>query len=534
MLRSLATVSGFTLLSRILGLVRDVLMAGFFGTHAQSDAFVAAFRFPNMFRRIFGEGAFNAAYVPLLSKELETGSKEEAQAFASTAFSWLAWVLIIGTLLILPAMRWVMAIFAFGFLQPEGWVFSWTWFWEMARYPQGTETFELTVHLAQIMFSYLLCMALGAHLSGTLNTLKIFGMPAFAPVLLNIIWITGLAVVIPVGGFAADLNQIAQVASWCVFVAGWAQLLALWLTLRKKGWNVSLNFPKRSSKMKKLGMLMIPGVLAASIQQINLLIGTQIATTHEGSTSIIHYTDRIFQFPLGMIGIAFGVVLLPEVSRLLRKGDTEGVRESIKNGILFSMLLTIPATAAMFVIPEEIFGAIFERKNWEAKDTVEASKTLICFAIGLPAYILIKVLQPAYFANENTKTPMKIGAVTVLVNIIFSLILFPTMKHVGIALATSIAGIVSLFLYWRGTRQIVQLDRDAIQKLLRMIVASLVMGVVLWGAKVALEGFYDSGQLGRVITAACLVSVGAASYFCAAIAIRATSMAELKGGFRRS
>ncbi len=534
MLRSLATVSGFTLMSRILGFLRDILMARYLGTTVQMDAFVAAFRFPNLFRRIFGEGAFNAAFVPLFGRKLQEEGHEEAKEFGSNAFSWLTYILIIGTVVLIPLMRWVMAVVAFGFLTPENWSFSWEWFWEMVRYPQGTEHFELAVALGRIMFCYLLCMALAAQLSGVLNTLKVFSVPAFVPVLMNVIWLTGVGVVVPLLGFQQDLVGCATVASWCVFIAGWAQLLTLYFTCRKKGMPMRLKRPQMSPEIKRLGLLMIPGILAAGIQQVNLLIGTQIASLEKAAVSNLYYSDRVFQLPLGMIGIAFGVVLLPEITRLLRGNQVEDAKESLRKGMTFSMLITLPAMVAMLVIPQELIASIFQwGDRWDGKSTDAVAAALAAFAIGLPAYVLIKVLQPAYFARENTKTPMKIAAATVAVNIIGSLILFPIYKHVGIALATTIAGWVNLLLLWYLARDFIVIDSNVAKKLSLTLFASIGMGVALFFAKMPLSELLKSGPIGRVSGTAILILLGFIVYAGLAVFLKATTLHELKTNFKR-
>ena len=304
MLKSMATISGFTLISRLLGLLREVLIGRYLGTGGTADAFVAAFRFPNMFRRIFGEGAFNSAYVPLFARQLEEKDHAAAEQFASRTFSMLALVLTVGTLIAIPIMPAIMWVFAHGFTD-------------------NTEKFETTVTLARIMFSYLLCMALAAHLSGTLNTLRVFAMPAFAPVLLNLIFITALLVVVPAMGLTGEFRDIGHVISWAVFIAGFTQLAALYLTCRRKGIHIRLVTPKVTPRIRRLFILMIPGILAAGIQQLNLLVGTVIASTQDGALSYLYYSDRIYQLPLGMIGVAFGVVLLPEITRKLRGGDQD-------------------------------------------------------------------------------------------------------------------------------------------------------------------------------------------------------------------
>ena len=530
------TVGGFTLMSRVLGFLRDILIARFIGTTVQSDAFFAAFRLPNMFRRIFGEGAFNSAFVPLFGRALEEQGKEEAELFASRAFSWLTVTLGIGTIVAIPLMRWIMAVFVFGFLRPEGWEFSWQWLGEMIRYPHGTEKFEIAVAYGRVMFSYLMCMALAAQLSGVLNTLRVFAMPAFAPVMLNLILIVGLTIGIPILGYEGDLVACGNLMAWCVFVAGFVQLAALYLTCLKKGLRIRLMRPVRSPRVQRLFVLMVPGIIAASIQQVNLFIGTQIASVQDKAVSYLYYSDRIYQLPLGMIGIAFGVVLLPEITRRLRAGNEEGAKASLRRGIELSMLLTLPAAIAMLAIPEPLIRVLFERGDgFTATSTAAVAIALAGFSLGLPGYVLIKVLQPGYFAREDTKSPMVMAGITVAVNIAASLLLFPKLGHVGIAIATSISAWVNVFLLWRGLRGFLNVDAKTKSKLARILFASVLMGVAVWA--LSRSGFIidmlDGGEIIRALALAILIGTGVVVYVALALGLKATSLRDLKSSFKK-
>lgn len=509
----MATVSGFTLMSRVLGLVREVLIGRYLGTGSTADAFIAAFRFPNMFRRIFGEGAFNSAYVPLFARELEEHGEAAARQFASRAFTILALVLGIGTLIAIPAMPAIMWVFAHGFIDDPG-------------------KFDTTVALARIMFSYLLCMALSAHLSGTLNTLKVFAMPAFAPVLLNIIFITALLIAVPALGLVGDFYEIGLVISWAVFFAGFAQLLLLYVTCWRKGVQIRPVVPRLTPRIRRLFVLMVPGVLAASIQQINLVVGTVIASGQDGALSYLYYSDRIYQLPLGMIGIAFGVVLLPDITRKLRGGDRAGATGSITRGMEFAMLLTLPAAMAMVIIPTPIISTIFERGEFTPESTRQTAAALAGFALGLPGYVLVKVLQPGYFAREDTKRPMLMAGVTVLVNVALSLALFPRFGHVGIAAATAVSAWVNVALLVLGLRDFWKPDPATLRRLPKMLGAALLMGVVLWGLHGLIADWFTGAFAMKALGLALLVGTGLAVYAIAALALKAISLRALKAGFK--
>lgn len=538
------TISGFTLMSRVLGLLRDIIQGAFLGLSGINDAFLAAFRFPNMGRRIFGEGAFNSAFVPLYGQTIEQEDTISADRFASQAFSWLVAILGVLSILIIPGMKWFMAPFVPGFLDgfeevtASGWgaLFqgsTWSWIGGQILNPRGTEEFEYTVFYGQIMFSYLLCMALGAQLSGVLNTHKKFAIAAFAPVLLNILFLLGFSISW-FFNLQENLILIAEIQSWCAFAAGWAQMGILLYGVKRQGISIRLMIPKVTPKMKHLGLLMIPGIAAASVQQINLLFATQIGSSKEGVISAIYYADRINQFPLGMIGIGLGVVLLPEISRLIGRNDQSGAQTSFSNGFKIGMLLTIPAAVALFAIPEEIIRVAFERGKWDPQNTITASEALSMFALGLPAYVLIKILSTGYFARKNTKTPMVYAAIMVASNIVLSLILFPRIGHEGLALATSIAGWVNVALLLYGLRDWFSIDQKLLLQLGKIFCASVLMALAVKGASYLCADWLNGGELIRIIALGAIIGLGVTLYAVSSLFLGATTLVELKSYLKRS
>lgn len=512
MLRALTTVGGFTLMSRVTGMVREMIIARYFGTGVFADAFYAAFRLPNMFRRIFGEGAFNSAFVPLFNRELVEGDRAGAEYFACNAFSWLGGVLAIGTAIIIPGMP-IFARILVPFFDDEA--------------------LAITVSYGRIMFSYLLCLALSAQLSGVLNSLKIFSTPAFAPVLLNLLMIASLVIVVPLGHLQGNLFAIGQALSWAVFAAGIAQLALLWITCRAKGMRIRPVMPKMTPRIRRLLILMGPGVLAAGVQQVNNLIGQQIASQEKGIVGALSFADRLYQMPNGMIGAAFGVVLLPEISRLLRSGDELGAKRTMGEGVVLSMLLTLPAAAALALIPGPFVRALYEGGEFGAESVRIVSAATVGYALGVPAFVLMKVLQAGFFARENTKAPLKIAIVTVLVNIVLSLLLFPWLKALGIALATSAAGWVNVALLVHGLRGKIGLDRAKLIKLAKIALAAAGMGAAVWFAALALDSWIAGPFWQKWTAVLLLVGAGGAVYGLLVLALRATSLAELKAGFRR-
>ena len=616
LLRSMATVSGFTALSRILGFIRDILMGYFLGSSHAADAFFAAFKFPNIFRRIFGEGAFNSAFVPLFSRELTSKGRKEAMHFASQTFSLLAIVLLIITIIAIPLMSWITMVHAPGFSavktfrgdsnnnevsfdikikgskaiyfvienggnaeiknitlvknnnDTENLVDQSDWLSEKGKlikkyslskdknftrlkgnaliknskegntnlsiYRNHPDTFNLTVTLSKITFIYLLCMALVAHMSGVLNTIKIFGMPAAAPVLLNMTFLAGFLISSIFWGLKGDPVKYAHVAAWCVFVAGFLQLGALYFTCFRKGLRIKLCKPKISPQIKRLFILMGPGVLAAGIQQINLLVGSIIASFREGAISYLYYSERVYQLPLGVIGIGLGVILLPEVTKRLRNGDQIGAITSMNRGIELAMLLTIPASIALIVIPYPIISTLFQHGAFTAEDANLTALSLAGFAIGIPGYVLVRVLQPGYFARENTKTPMLIAGVTVIVNIVFSIILFDSLGHIGIAIATSIAAWVNVALLLFGLRNFWKPDARLKSRMPKIFIASIVMGSLLWILHQTIKEMFNHDFWLRLGGVSMLVIFGITIYFFIAFKLKASSLKELKADFKKS
>jgi len=472
------------MLSRVLGFVRDILIAAVLGTGAVADAFFVAFRFPNLFRRLFAEGAFNAAFVPLFAKRLEGEGKSAARSFAEEALAVLFVALMITTLAAEIAMPWLMVVIAPGFSgQPE--------------------KFDLAVLLTRIAFPYLLCVSLVALLSGILNALGRFAMAAFAPILLNIVLIGVMTGLIYAG--YGNTPQAGEALAWGVAAGGVAQLAALYWWAGRQGLALRLRRPRLTPDVRRLIALGIPGVIAGGITQVNILIGTMIATLQASAVSWLYYADRIYQLPLGVVGIAIGVVLLPDLSRKLRAQAEADALHSQNRSLEFSLLLTVPAAVALFVAAEPIIRVLFERGAFTAADTPATANALAAFALGLPAFVLIKVFSPGFFAREDTRTPMIYAAISVAANIALSLALFFVIGHVGIAIATSLSGwlnaaLLGSTLYRRGQ---FTLDAQGRRRLPPIILSSLVMGAALWGAAYGLEP-YTRAAMGTPVQAGAL------------------------------
>ena len=421
--RGFVTVGAMTILSRMLGFVRDVLIAAVLGTSFVADAFFVAFRVPNMFRRLFAEGAFDAAFVPLFARRMHTDGLEAARAFAGQALSGLTFILVAFTILGEIAMPWLMLLLAPGFRDDP-------------------EKFALVVLLARIALPYLVCMSLVALYTGVLNALGRFAIAAFTPSLLNIVLIAVLLALVATGN--VDRGHAGVVLAWGVAVSGVLQIVVIGFAAARFGVSVPFKRPRLTPEMQRLIALAAPGIVAGGIGQLTGVISTIIATFQDRVVSWLYYADRIFQLPLGVIGVAVGVVLLPDLSHKLRTGDLRAVIASENRALEFALLLTLPAATALLIAATPIMRVLFEHGAFTAADTEATAKMLAALALGLPAYVLIKVLHPSFFAREDTKTPMVFAAIAMALNVVLSFALFMAVGGTGIAIATTLSGWVNV------------------------------------------------------------------------------------------
>lgn len=469
--RSFATVGGLTMVSRILGFVRDILFAAAFGSGLVADAFNVAFRFPNLFRRLFGEGAFNSAFIPLFAKKLEGEGKDAARAFAEEVMAGLLLVLLILSAVFMIFMPWLMYLLAPGF-------------------SDNPEKFDLAVLLTRITFPYLICMSLVALLSGVLNSFGRFAESSSVSIILNVVLTIGLLIGFALGFRNDPAGGIMQAVA--VTVAGVLQLAHLMWGMRREHFSLSLRRPRMTEGVRRLLKLGIPGVVAGGVTQINIMIGTMIASMQPGAVSQLYYADRLYELPLAIVGIAIGVVLLPEVSRSLRAGNHAQVMDSQNRSLEFAMMLTVPAAVALAVVPGPITSVLFQRGAFTAADTAATAAALAVFAVGLPAFVLIKVFSPAYFAREDTRTPMRYAMISLTLNTIGSVGLFflfrswGMLPQLGIALATTLGGWLNAILLWTTLHRRGHFETDArLRRALPLILlASAAMGVALaWFAE---------------------------------------------------
>lgn len=515
LIKRISTVGGFTLLSRVFGLVRDLLMARYLGAGMAADAFFIAFKLPNFFRRLFAEGAFSVGFVPLFSralgKDITPESQAAAEAFASRVLGWLFPVLVVLLIIMEVAMVPVMLGLTGGF--PE----------------DGTgaaEKFDLVVELGRYTFPYLLLISLVSFFAGMLNAVGRFSAAAFAPVLLNISMIASLLL------FHDSGPQAARYLAGAVSVSGVAQLLLLYISTRRAGLTVSLPRPRLTDDVRELLRVMAPAAIGAGVMQINLLADVVIAARllPEGSVSWLFYADRLAQLPLGVIGIAVGTVLLPGISRLLAAKDEAGAAEQQNRALEFSLMLTLPAAVALAVIAGPIIASIFERGAFLGTDTTATALALVAYACGLPAYVIQKALTPAYFARSDTRTPVIYATVCLVVNLILNLILIQFWAHVGLAAATAIAAWLNVALLYRGLKQRghFELDRRTLIASGKFVAASLVMAAFLYWANAEWAGMFLEDGLTRVGTLAGFVAAGGTLYFAALFLVGGVKPAQIR------
>ena len=512
MFRAVATVGAFTMASRVLGLVRDLLIAAILGAGPVADAFFVALRLPNLFRRLFAEGAFNAAFVPVFAGILVAGGPSAARAFAERVLALMTLTLVAITLAAEVAMPWLMQGLAPGFAD------------EPAK-------FALAVEMARITFPYLLLIALANLMGGMLNALDKFAAAAAAPVLLNVVMIAALA-------FAADWWRTpGHVLSVAVVLAGVAQLALMAWAIRRAGYRLRLVRPSLDPTVKRVLRLLGPSSIGAGVIQINLLANTLIASLlPTGAIAYLYYADRIYQLPLGMIGIAMGTALLPRLSHLFKEGNPAEARTVLNRGLELALFLTLPATVALAVIPEAVVNVLFRRGAFGAEDALATAGVLAAYAAGLPAFVLVKVLSPAFFARENTATPVKVAAIAVFANLALGIALYRPFGAVGLAFATSFAAwlnaaALAKILHARGD---FAPDAALLLRVPKALLASLAMGSALLTGTHVLADWLAGAELTRATALLMVCGGNMALYFALAWVLGAADRDAVRALVNRS
>lgn len=511
LIRATGSIGVLTLVSRVLGFVRDMLMARYVGATFASDAFLVAFRLPNMFRALFAEGAFSAAFIPMFNRKIaeQGGNLTPGLRFAEDALSVLLPVLVVFTIIMLAAATPVVWILSGGF---NG---------------VSDAQFDYAVELSRITFPYLLFISLVSLLGGILNSIGKFWVNAAAPILLNLTLIVALL------GFNGPTElDTARVQAIAVTVSGFLQLLWLMAACRQSGVSLRLRRPRLSPDVKRLMKLILPAAAGAGAVQINLVISTALAAglLAEGSVSYIYYADRLNQLPLGLIGIGLGTVLLPTISRQLGGGKDAEAMETQNRGMELALFFSLPATAALMICAVPIIRTLLQHGAFTAYDTLQSAYALAAFSTGLPAYILVKVLTPGFYARSDTRTPVRFAVISIAVNLVLNLALIFPLKHVGPALATAIASWVNVALLYRTLKIRGHFIPDARlrRRSVRLLVAAVIMGGALYFLDILIEPMALGSLWVRAGGLAILVGGGMAVYAVATFATGAFKLSDLR------
>ena len=456
--RAAGIVSIFTFLSRILGLVRDILIASFFGSGMSADAFFVAFRIPNLLRRLFAEGSFSVSFIPVFTEYLQNRSRDEAFLLARIVLTFLVLILTIITILGIIFSPLIVRIIAPGF-------------------GGMGEKYALTVLLTRIMFPYIFLVSVLALFMGILNSLRHFAAPAMAPVFLNLSMIAALVFLVPSMGTPTVGLAIGVIGG------GILQLALQIPFLMDKGLSFAPKWNLWHPALKKIGMLMLPTIFGSAIYQINQLVGTLLASLlREGSISYLYYADRLVQFPLGVFAIAISTAVLPSLSREAADGDLVRLKETLSHALRLTMFITIPAMIGLIVLRQPIIRLLFQRGAFDSDTTKMTAQALLYYSLGLWAFAALRVFVSAFYSLQDTKTPVKVAVVAMLANIVFSLILMGPLKHGGLALALSLASTLQLcMLIFLLRKRLGGIDgRVVMGSMVRCFLSSLVMGLCIY------------------------------------------------------
>ncbi len=489
MLRNFFTVSFFISLSRVLGFIRDILIAQYVGVSALSDSFFAAFRLPNFFRRVFAEGAFNSAFVPIFVEKLnDKKSTIDEKNFAQNVFSWLFYSLFIFTILAQIFMPFLMKILFPGFFS-------------------DSSKFTLLVNLSRITIFYLIFISLVSLFSGILNSLGKFAIPASSPIILNLTLIASIFV------FGNITPNYGYALSWGVFCAGILQFLVIAFFSYRAGFLLYPKTPKFNFDIKKFFRKLLPGIIGANVMQINLLIDSIFASMIAGAVSYLYYADRINQLPLAMIGIAINIALLPNLSKKIKDRDFVNAVNLQNLALEVGLILVIPATLALTIISYPIISALFERGAFGEEQSKFVANALLFYSFGLPSYVLVKIMEPTFFSRGDTKTTMKIAILCLINNVLFNYIFYIfNFGYIGIILSSVISSYLNLILLFTISikKNHFYFKNDFLKKTALVIMPSLFMALCLY----LLKNFFNNSQFfNKIIELIIIIFCGLLVYF---------------------
>lgn len=512
LLKAIGTIGGLTMVSRVFGFAREMMMSRIMGASGAADAFLVAFRLPNTFRRLFGEGAFSAGFVPLFSQRYHgPGGLEEARKFSEEVLAVFLPALFLFTVLFevaMPLFVWAIA----------------------SGYADEPAKFDLTVFLTRITFPYLLLISLVSLFSGILNSLTKFAAAAFAPALLNFAMLVAL-IIVPTGGVAS-----ATALAIGVTAGGVLQLLMLWNSSRRAGISLKLRRPQITPSVKQFFVVVIPATLGAGVYQISQLIDTFFATRlPEGSMSYLNYSDRLNQLPLSVIGTALGTAILPQISRFIAKGEPGEAAKVQGQAVELSMLLCLPAALALAVVAGPLVAALFQGGRFTAQDALVTGNTLAIIVAGLPAYVLVKVITPGFYAREDTKTPVKTAVIVLIANVVLNFLLIPPLGIYGLAIAIAACSwlnCIMLYVILR-KRGHFHIEGWLWARIARQLLAGVLMVAALWFVRIQLQSFFTGSVGERLIGVGAIVATGMVVYFGTAWVIGAMDREAIRILFKR-
>jgi putative peptidoglycan lipid II flippase len=491
MFKSLAKVGSNTMLSRVLGFVRDLVFAHTFGANANTDAFFVAFKIPNFLRRLFAEGSFSVAFVPVLAEYKAKRSMEELKLFVNHVAGTLGGILLLVTALGVLGAPVLVMIFAPGFIGVEG-------------------KMDLAADMLRLTFPYLLFISLTAFAGSILNTYNRFGIPAFTPVLLNLSLI-GCAI-----WLSPHMERPIVALAWGVLLAGIVQFLFQLPFLKQLGLLPKFKFAPKDEGVRRIVKLMLPAIFGVSVTQLNLLLDTLIASfLEDGSISWLYYSDRLMEFPLGILGVGLATVILPSLSQKHATESPEGFSHTLNWALRWVLLLGVPCAVGLFMLSGPMIATLFQSEVFLSSDVAMAQRSLMAYSLGLIPFIMIKVLAPGYYARQDTKTPVKIAIIAMVSNMVFNIILVFPLAHAGLALATTLSACINAGMLFRGLRreEVFIPEGGWLSLIIRGLVASAALGVLLYVMGGSLDGWVSMQLWDKIWQLLLLIVSGAGLYF---------------------
>ncbi len=491
LLKSTTLVSAMTFLSRIVGFVRDMVLAQMFGAGAGIDAFLLAFKIPNFMRRLFAEGAFSQAFVPVLTEYRAKQDHEQVKLLVEKVFGALGIVLLVVSFLGVVGAPWIVRLFAPGF-------------------DTADVRFGLACHLLQITFPYILLISLTAFAAGIQNTYRQFAMPAFTPVLLNV------SLILAAWCFSPYFKEPVEALAWGVLLAGISQLCFQVPFLVKLALMPKPKWDWQDEGVKRILRLMVPALIGASVMQVNLLVDTIFASfLPVGSLTWLYYSDRLLEFPIGIFGVALATVVLPHLSEEYAKKSHDGFSASMDWALRWILLIGVPATVGLTILAGPMLATLFQYGHFSGHDAIMASRSLMALSLGLVCFLAVKILVSAFYARQNTKFPVKVAVVAMLVNVAFNAILIGPLAHAGLALASTLSSVLNVaVLLFALLRQKIYIPLSGWGSFaLRLCLANTVMGAMLWWCMADMAEWLDWSAATRAMNLLLLIVASAAAYF---------------------